>query len=529
MRDSPGSPQIPVGARGIAHFTGIPAHYVNHHPLPHINRKKSNLIQIHFPSELISFTQMLFTSLAWLIFLPLVFTGWRLIPARWKMHWLLAASYFFYMYGEWWFGGLLLLTTVVDWYAALRIEAAATLRTRKSWLLASVLSNIGVLAAFKYSAFFWNTGVWLGGGQSTDFIAAIAVPAGLSFYTFQSMSYTIDVYRKQTTAEKSVFQFALFVSFFPQLVAGPVERYSHLNQQLKQPKPPDTSALGHAGRLMLWGFFKKIAIADRLATYVDPLFATPENFGALTLLLGGFLFAVQVYCDFSGYTDIATGTARLFGVELMLNWKRPLLSRSLHEFWQRNHISMTTWFRDYVFIPLGGSRTHAWRVQVNLLLTFLISGLWHGASWAFVIWGALHGFAYLIERVVMKRLHTSSHAWLRLPGWVWLIVFHSVSIIAFRAGNLDVLQSYVGRMVSASWSFWGAVRELRALHDLFPLLVAGGMIVLLFGKELAEERGWLRHRRDFTTVLRPVFYVILFVVLFLVGEFGVRPFIYFSF
>lgn len=475
-------------------------------------------------------TRMLFTSFAWLVFLPLVFAGWRLLPATYRKYWLLAASYFFYMYGEWWFGILLLLTTITDWYAALRVERATTLRARKSWLALSVVSNIGVLAGFKYSAFFWNTALWLGGGHNYDFITAIAVPAGLSFYTFQSLAYVIDVYRRQTAAEKSVWQFALFVSFFPQLVAGPVERYTPLNSQLTTPKPLDAKALGKAGRLMLWGFVKKTVIADRLATFVDPLFAAPENFGALTLALGGFLFAVQVYCDFSGYTDIATGTARLFGVELMLNWKRPLLARSLHAFWQRNHISMTTWFRDYVYKPLGGSRAAAWRVQLNLLLTFLISGLWHGASWTFVIWGGLHGVVYLLERMVLKRVHFGTASpLLRLPGWLWLIGFHSLSLIAFRAGTMDVLQCYYTGILHGSWSAAAAWQELRLLNDLFPWMLALGGIALLFAKELQEEYGWLRSHRAYAGVMRPAFYVGLFVLLFLVGEFGAKPFIYFAF
>lgn len=470
---------------------------------------------------------MLFNSLQFLWFLPLVFAVWKLLSTRWKPVWLLAASYFFYMQCGVWFAGLLLLTTITDWYVALRIERAATPKTRRNWLLLSVLSNIGVLAGFKYSAFFWNTGLWLSG--SGDYISNFIVPAGLSFYTFQSLSYTVDVYRGTIAAEKNATRFALFVSFFPQLVAGPVERYSHLGSQLVHPKALNTDALAAAGRLIIWGFFKKIAIADRLAAYVDPLFAAPENFAASTLALGGFVFAVQVYCDFSGYTDIATGTARLFGVELMLNYRRSLLSRSLHEFWQRNHISMTNWFRDYVYRPLGGNRVAPWRIQVNLLLTFLISGLWHGASWAFVIWGMLHGLVYIAERAVMKRRKKPASALLKFPGWLWFIAVHGLSIIAFRAGNTDVLQHYAAQLWNGSWSLYAVYSDFRHLHDLFPLLIAVAVVALLFAKELQEEYGWLRGRNYYTTALRPAFYIGVFVLLFFIGEFGAKAFIYFSF
>ncbi|MGL5889926.1 MAG: MBOAT family O-acyltransferase, partial [Bacteroidia bacterium] len=364
---------------------------------------------------------------------------------------------------------------------------------------------------------------------SSDFISNFIVPAGLSFYTFQSLSYTIDVYRGIIAAEKNAMRFALFVSFFPQLVAGPVERYSHLSGQLAHPKVLTNDALASAGRIMIWGFFKKIAIADRLSAYVDPLFAAPENFGGLTLALGGLVFVVQVYCDFSGYTDIATGTARLFGVELMLNYRRSLLSRSLHEFWQRNHISMTNWFRDYVYRPLGGNRAAPWRVQFNLLLTFLISGLWHGASWAFVIWGALHGLVYILERAVMNRRKKAAPALLKFPGWLWFIAFHSLSIIAFRAGTTDVLQDYTAQLWNGSWSLHTAYSDFRHLHDLFPLLIAAAVVALLFAKELQEEYGWLRGSKYYATAMRPAFYIGVFVLLFFIGEFGAKAFIYFSF
>lgn len=474
---------------------------------------------------------MLFNSLSFLWFLPLVFLVWRLVPAMWKPVWMLAASYYFYMQWNPWFGGLLLATTLLDWYAGLRIATTAVRRVQRGWLLLSVISNLGVLAAFKYSAFFWNTGLWIGSqanGGAPDYMADWVVPVGLSFYTFQSLSYTIDVYRGSIPAEKSPLRFALFVSFFPQLVAGPIERYAPLSSQLAAPKPLRSEALAAAGRIAVWGFFKKLVIADRLAAYVDPLFTTPEQFGALTLLAGGFLFAVQVYCDFSGYTDIATGVARLFGVELMLNWRRPLLASSLHSFWARNHISMTTWFRDYLYVSLGGNRCAPWRNQVNLLLTFVLSGLWHGSSWAFVLWGTLHGVVYLLERAVRKRRTGPAPRWLRLPGWLWLICFHSLTLIAFRAGDTETLRAVALQVYNGSWQLGKLWHDLRDLHDLFPLLLAAGGIALLFAKELREEFG-SGNSRLFVNVLRPAFYIGLFVLVLLIGEFGAKPFIYFAF
>lgn len=473
---------------------------------------------------------MLFNSLHFLFFFPAVVILHRLLPHAYRNLLLLAASYYFYMSWNPWFGLLLLGTTVIDWYAALRIEAAATQRQRKSWLLLSLLSNLGCLAGFKYSAFLWNSGVAVSNlfGAHHSYVEALIIPVGLSFYTFQSLSYTIDVYRRRYPAERSAATFALYVSFFPQLVAGPVERFDHLMPQLKFPKMPSHEMLVAGVRLMVWGYFKKVAIADRLADFVTPIFSHPDQFHGFTLLAGGFFFVVQVYCDFSGYSDIATGCAKFFGVDLMLNWRRPLLSKSLHEFWTRNHISMTSWFRDYLYFPLGGSRVKFPRYLLNLFLVFLLSGLWHGASWTFVIWGAMHGFVYIIETL----LHIGKrkvHGLMKFSGWLYLIAFHTISLIAFRALSVHDLGFFYGKIFSGNWDITASLHELRTLNDLFPLALSLGLIVFLFAKELHEEYGGFNYLPGFARHWKPLFYVGLFVLLFVVGQFNANEFIYFHF
>jgi alginate O-acetyltransferase complex protein AlgI len=470
---------------------------------------------------------MTFNSFQFLIFLPVVFILHWLLPHKYRAALLLAASYYFYMSWNPWFGILLAGTTLIDWFAALKIESANSQRRKKNWLLLSVMSNIGCLVAFKYCAFLYNTFEWTSAqfsGTSPHFIEAILIPVGLSFYTFQSLSYTIDVYRGQVPAEKNAGMFALYVSFFPQLVAGPVERYAHLAPQFREKHVWNNEALISGIRLALWGFFKKIAIADRLADFVNPLFDHPGNYNGLTLLIAGFFFVVQVYCDFSGYSDIATGVARMFGYELRLNWRRPLLSKSLHEFWSRNHISMTTWFRDYVYFSLGGNRVKFPRWLLNIFLVFLISGLWHGARWTFVLWGAMHGIVYIMEILLKGKIKAPKFA-----GWIYLILFHTITLIAFRANSFADLKTIYSAIFSFHWSRGIAWNELVKLNDLFPLALALVMIAFLFLKELQEEYGWFKRSPSFGVWMRPVFYVLLFILLFTAGQFSANEFIYFHF
>lgn len=473
---------------------------------------------------------MLFNSIHFLYFLPIVFLIYWIIDFKWRWLVLLLASYYFYMSWNPAFGILLFGTTIIDFYTARKISQTENPKKRKRWLMLSILSNLGCLFAFKYFIFFFNSSVFILNSFSQhhyQILDNIIIPIGLSFYTFQSLSYTIDVYRNAIIPERNPARFALYVSFFPQLVAGPVERFSNLMPQLYEKHKLAIEKLTPGVRLLTWGFFKKLVIADRLANFVNPVFADVHAFSGLTLLVAGFFFVVQVYCDFSGYSDIATGVARLFGIELMLNWKRPLLSKSLREFWTRNHISMTTWFRDYLYISLGGNKCSYNRWLSNIFLVFLISGLWHGANWTFVVWGAMHGFVYVMELVLKKPF--SRIRSMAFFGWIYLILFHTVSLIAFRANSISDLGIIYSKIFSFHFDPTLAIAELKSLHHLFPLVLAIIFILFLFAKELNEEYGIVNKIRGYEGFVKPVFYVLIFIMIFVFGEFNANEFIYFHF
>ncbi|MBL7934550.1 MAG: MBOAT family protein, partial [Bacteroidia bacterium] len=376
---------------------------------------------------------MLFNSFIFTIFLPIVFTIYWVIKPSFRNVFLLAASYYFYFSYNPWFLLLLVGTSLLDFYLAKIISKTENLTKRKTYLLFSLISNIGVLFIFKYFVFFYNSGLLLF-SVNTHLLEQFIIPAGLSFYTFQSISYTIDVYRNKYKADDSLTDFLLYVSFFPHMVAGPIVRYNSLMPQLKIVQLFKTIDWEAFAKLTIWGYFKKMVIADNLSAIVTPIFNDVGHYSGATLLLAGFLFVVQVYADFSGYSDIATGVAKLFGINLSLNWRRPLFSKSLHEFWTRNHISITTWFRDYLYIGLGGNRVSYPRWLLNVFLVFLISGLWHGANFTFVVWGALHGVFFIGEILITKQFPNYKAP--KFLGWVYLMLFHTLSLIAFRALNI---------------------------------------------------------------------------------------------
>ena len=384
---------------------------------------------------------MLFNSLAFALFLPLVFAVyWWLLPGRRAQNiFLLLASWLFYGWWDWRFLGLLWLSTAVDYVIGLRLHAAPGHR-RKAWLIASLVLNLGLLAAFKYLGFFVESAAamleWLGMEPHLP-VLRIALPVGISFYTFQTLSYTIDIYRGHFTPTRDPVAFGAFVAFFPQLVAGPIERARDLLPQFDRDRDFNRDQAADGMRQMLWGFFKKIAVADPLGGMADVVFGLdPRTTSGVTLFFGAVCFAFQIYGDFSGYSDIAIGCARLFGFNLSRNFNYPYFSRSIGDFWRRWHISLSGWLRDYVYLPLGGARSRKGRLR-NILVTFGVSGLWHGANWTFVTWGLVHGAYYVPEVMARKRARLRDVPSLRdLPRILLIFLAVLAGWVLFRAHTL---------------------------------------------------------------------------------------------
>ena len=345
---------------------------------------------------------MLFNSLEFFIFLPIVFIlYWFVFKKHLKTQniILLIASYVFYGMWDWRFLSLILLSTIVDYFVGIKIDSITDKTLRKRWLWVSVFFNISLLGFFKYYNFFVDSWVdmvsFFGYEMQSTWTLKVILPVGISFYTFQTMSYSFDIYYKKLKPTKNFLSFAAFVSFFPQLVAGPIERASNLLSQILNKRTFSYEQSVSGLKLVLWGLFKKIVIADSLGPIVDDIFSNYTTYPASTLILGVTLFSFQVYGDFSGYSDIAIGTAKLFGIELMSNFKFPHFSRNVAEYWQRWHVSLSTWFRHYIYIPLGGSRGSKLKSVRNIIIIFLVSGFWHGANWTFIFWGAFHALVFI--------------------------------------------------------------------------------------------------------------------------------------
>ncbi len=384
---------------------------------------------------------MLFNSWQFGVFLPIVFALYWALPHRFRWFVILISSYWFYMSWNVKYVVLILFTTVISYFAALLLERFHdNTRAKKFILTITLISCLGVLFVFKYFNFFTES--------LTKFLSLFAIqlhpttlklllPVGISFYTFQTLAYVIDVYRGVTQAERHFGNYAAFISFFPQLVAGPIERTNNLLPQIKAHHEFDYDKATYGMKLMTWGFFKKLCIADVLAVYVDRVFNDVYSFRGFAFMLAIFFFTIQIYCDFSGYSDIARGCAKLFGIDLMENFRSPYFSASIREFWSRWHISLSTWFRDYVYIPLGGNRCGKFRHNLNLMITFIISGLWHGANFTFVIWGAVHGAAQIVENFFTKGKHNEPHGIIWLVRVLMTFTFCMFAWVFFRANSLS--------------------------------------------------------------------------------------------
>jgi len=366
---------------------------------------------------------VLFNSISFAVFLPVVFTLYWLLKRRGPRTQnllIILASYVFYGWWDYRFLSLIVISSAVDYLAGGRISPETRPRWRKCWLAVSLAVNLGVLGFFKYFDFFAQSAqeLMMSLGLNPDFpTLRIILPVGISFYTFQTLSYTIDIYRKKTPAIRDPVAFFAFVAFFPQLVAGPIERAKSLLPQFLRARNFDGVAARDGCKQILWGLFKKVVIADRLAGVADPVFADYAAYSGADQGIAIFAFAIQIYCDFSGYSDIAIGTARLFGINLMQNFSFPYFSRDIAEFWRRWHISLSTWFRDYVYVPLGGNRKGLAVRARNVMITFLVSGLWHGANWTFVAWGLIHGLLFL--PLMLKGSHKAHQGW-----WPRDVCFH---------------------------------------------------------------------------------------------------------
>jgi len=474
---------------------------------------------------------MIFTSFEFLLFFAAVVLVRHWLTSFEKEKWfLLLASYLFYMSWSVPCLSLIMFTSMVDYFIGLRLGKVEDHARRKSLLVLSLILNLGVLGYFKYANFFLDNTVSilsLIGFKSQIPHYDILLPVGISFFTFQSMSYTIDVYRRHLQPCQNCRDFLLFVAFFPQLVAGPIVRAADFLPQLLQ-RVRATAADVEAGlALFALGVVKKIVISDQIAPHVEMIFASPGRFDALTLLQGALGYAVQIYCDFSGYSDMAIGCARMMGYRFLDNFQMPYSAANITEFWRRWHISLSTWLRDYLYIPLGGNRRGSGRTYVNLMLTMLLGGLWHGASWNFVIWGGGHGLALAVHKLWLGSAGSAVEYLGVLPRFVWKIVSHFLTLtvvvvgwIFFRAHSLGDAIGMISRIMT--WETSGT-RVLS--HHIVAALLAVAFTHLI----VAKDSNWAEEMPGRGVPIRVLAYSALLILIVCLGATDAAPFIYFQF
>lgn len=481
---------------------------------------------------------MLFNSFQFLIFFIVVTSLYFVLPYNKRWFLLLAASCYFYMAFVPIYILILGFTIIIDYYAGIFIEQA-TGRNRKNWLIISLIANVGVLAIFKYYNFLNDNFAFLMHGFALDNpipYLNILLPVGLSFHTFQAMSYTIEVYRGHQKAERHIGIYSLYVMFYPQLVAGPIERPQNLLHQFREKYDFDYDRVTSGLRLMLWGLFKKVVIADRLAIIVDTVYNNPQDHVTSSLIIATIFFAFQIFCDFSGYSDMAIGAARVMGFKLMNNFDSPYHSKSVNEFWTRWHISLSTWFKDYLYIPLGGNRVALPRFYLNIFIVFLVSGLWHGASWTFVIWGALHGFYIVFGRSTATFRERSGKRFFldKIPLFAQLSTFFLVGIawIFFRADNLEIAIQILTRMFTGFPQMFANLLHGQNVVEYLGTGKAWPIFLIVF----LETVHYFQRKHQLTirfvnspTALRWAVYFVMVMTIMLTGVFDDRQFIYFQF
>ena len=489
---------------------------------------------------------MLFNSIQFVVFLPIVFLLYWFVfdrfisKSKWQLKmqnaFVVVASYVFYGWWDWRFLLLIAFTSFCSWGSGLLIGKAESKKESKTWMWLNIILNLGIFALFKYYDFFVIEFARLFHISTNGLLLKVILPVGISFYTFQALSYSIDVYRGKIEPTKDVVAFFAFISFFPQLVAGPIERATNLLPQFHKKREFDYDIAVDGMRQILWGLFKKIVVADNCAVYVDNVFSTYTNQNGSTLLLAAIFFTFQIYGDFSGYSDIAIGTAKLFGVKLMRNFKFPYFSRDIAEFWRRWHISLTTWFRDYVYIPLGGSQISKAKVVRNTFVIFLLSGFWHGANWTFIAWGAYHAILFLpliLTGKNRKYLNQVAEGKL-LPtvketGQMMLVfILFLFGLIIFRSSSIQDFVIYVQEMcnmslLSAPW--------IKNRVYFIPLLIV--IMIMLIVEWLQRDK---EHGLEFDTKQHSWWHVLVYIVMILCIVYYFLPsiespssFIYFQF
>ncbi len=434
---------------------------------------------------------MLFNSWEYIVFFLAFFVLYFSLQHKWRVFLILVASYYFYMSWKWEFGFLMLAVSAGNFYSGKKIGSSTSKHTKRIWLVVAILFSMLPVAYYKYANFFFGmfSDISYALGRQTEMpYFNVILPVGISFFTFQALSYTLDVYQKRTEAETSLPKFLAFISFFPQLVAGPIERSTNLLRQIDEKHHFTSQQFVEGAKLFVWGLFKKIVIADRLALYSDSVFNNPEVHSGETLVLATLFFTFQIYCDFSGYSDMAIGSGRILGFRLMQNFNLPYFAHSISNFWKRWHISLSTWFGDYLYKPLGGSRVSVGRWVFNIFVVFVVSGLWHGANWTFIVWGALHGFYYLLEyigrklmeKVGLERLMKTNGYMVFKIGITFIMV--AFAWIFFRANNIaDAV--YISEKIF-DWSgqlWWGSSSVTTVLSVL--------LILLLVFVQLLQYRG----------------------------------------
>jgi D-alanyl-lipoteichoic acid acyltransferase DltB (MBOAT superfamily) len=472
---------------------------------------------------------MLFNSLHFIWFFAVVYAAYRWLPHRAQNWLLLASSYYFYAAWDWRFLGLLLASTAVDYTCALGMARSGSLRTRRTLLVLSLGFNLAMLGFFKYFNFFAaNLDVLFGTiGWHVDFVTLrVLLPVGISFYTFATMSYVIDVYRREIPATRDLLDFAVFVAYFPHLVAGPILRASRLLPQIHAPRAITSEQLRDGAWLIAWGYFQKVYVADNVAAVANAVFNSEGPVTGINVLIGAYSFAFQIYGDFAGYSNIARGTSKLMGIELLENFRFPYFVRTPQAFWRNWHISLSTWLRDYLYIPLGGSRGTEGRTLRNLMITMVLGGLWHGAAWTFVAWGVFHGLLLILYRRLAQE-HAAAK-WLAGDGLVqqvtsWAVMFHLTCYgwLIFRA-----------RSAAHLWGLTAALATNFAPSTLQPALVAPLLLYVTPLLAVHACEAWFENVlivRHLPVGVRYSVYAATLYLILLFGNFGGSDFIYFQF